>query len=199
MKIKNLCRILVCHWPKLTYSIHLQIPSPPRKKKKRVNMAIPFHLLVVCRNIIFAARGSEIYSFTSEFEPISGWKYPAKQPLAAATQPPAAPKPSPAPEGEGPPSKRRKVVSGQDAGDNGSEGGKGNGDAVDGQSPGVGGKKQGKEKNGNQAPLPHERPFIQSLAATTDGRHIVAITGCDKTIWVLEHDGAGNLKQLSQR
>jgi tRNA (guanine-N(7)-)-methyltransferase subunit TRM82 len=27
----------------------------------------------------------------------------------------------------------------------------------------------------------------------------VAITGSDKTIWVFEHDGAGNLKQLSQR
>ncbi len=28
---------------------------------------------------------------------------------------------------------------------------------------------------------------------------VVAVTAHDKTIWVFEHDGAGNLKQLSER
>ncbi|KAK2073083.1 hypothetical protein P8C59_007392 [Phyllachora maydis] len=42
-------------------------------------------------------------------------------------------------------------------------------------------------------------PFVQNLRATPEGRHVVAVTGTDKTLWVFEHDGQGNLKLLSQR
>jgi len=73
------------------------------------------------------------------------------------------------------------------------------GDVAETESPTVGVKKQGREKNGNQDTAHQERPFIHALTATADNHHVVAITGSDKTLWVFEHDGAGNLEQLSQR
>lgn len=134
--------------------------------------AIPYHLLKVCGNIVFAARGSDIHSFNSALEHISTWNYPLKQ-ENAPTEPVAQGSPAP----DGPPTKRRKLEDGQEPSANG----------------------QGKSKNGAQENPPTERPFVQGLYTTTDGHHLVAITGSDKTIWVFEHDGAGNLKQLSQR
>ncbi|KAL2136040.1 hypothetical protein VTI74DRAFT_5776 [Chaetomium olivicolor] len=144
-------------------------------------MALPYHLLKVCGSIIFAAQGSDIHSFNSSLEPLSTWKYPVKQGEESA---PPEPQESPAP--EGPPAKRRKVEDGQGAASNDQA-----------EEPANG---QPKSKKNAPYDVPaNERPFVQGLYATTDGRHLVAITGSDKTIWVFEHDGAGNLKQLSQR
>jgi tRNA (guanine-N(7)-)-methyltransferase subunit TRM82 len=146
-------------------------------------MAIPYHLLKACGNFIFAAQGSNIHSFNSALEHISTWKYPVKQgdePSGQATEP------QDSPALEGPPTKRRKVEDGQDPASNGHAT-----ESANGQ-----GKTKSVEKYAHPA---HEKPFIQELYVTTDGRHLVAITGSDKTIWVFEHDGAGNLKQLSQR
>lgn len=42
-------------------------------------------------------------------------------------------------------------------------------------------------------------PMVQCLSVTMDGKHVVAATGSDKTIWVFEHDGSGRLTLLSQR
>lgn len=42
-------------------------------------------------------------------------------------------------------------------------------------------------------------PMVQCLCVTADGKHVVAATGSDKTIWVFEHDGNGQLTLLSQR
>ncbi|KAK4239810.1 hypothetical protein C8A03DRAFT_42590 [Achaetomium macrosporum] len=146
-------------------------------------MAIPCHLLKACGNFIFAAQGSSIHSLNSALEHISTWKYPVKQgdePSGQTTEP----RDSPAL--EGPPTKRRKVEDGQESASNGH--------AIDSANG------QGKTKSVDKYAHPaYEKPFIQGLYATTDGRHLVAITGSDKTIWVFEHDGAGNLKQLSQR
>lgn len=135
-------------------------------------MAIPYQVLKACGSIVFAARGCDIHSFNSALEHISTWKYPVKQ-EDASSEPVPEVQESPAP--EGPPAKRRRLQDGQKTNSNG----------------------QAKIKTGTQKP--NERPFIQGLYATTDSRHLVAITGSDKTIWVFEHDGAGNLKQLSQR
>ncbi|KAF4123562.1 tRNA (guanine-N(7)-)-methyltransferase subunit TRM82 [Geosmithia morbida] len=44
-----------------------------------------------------------------------------------------------------------------------------------------------------------ERPIVTHLTTTSDGKYLVAVTGHDKVIWVLEHDGQGRLTQLSQR
>ncbi|XDG06564.1 hypothetical protein ABKA04_006179 [Annulohypoxylon sp. FPYF3050] len=59
-------------------------------------------------------------------------------------------------------------------------------------------KQKQKQKSEPRAQL-SELPFVILLAATEDGNHLVAVTGQDKTIWVFEHDGKGNLKELSQR
>ncbi|KAI1469927.1 uncharacterized protein F4812DRAFT_307099 [Daldinia caldariorum] len=67
---------------------------------------------------------------------------------------------------------------------NGSENGNGNG------------KKKQKPESRVQGP---EIPFVSLMEATEDGRYLVAVTGQDKTLWVLEHDGKGVLKDISQR
>jgi tRNA (guanine-N(7)-)-methyltransferase subunit TRM82 len=146
-------------------------------------MVLPYHLVKVCGNVVFAAQGSDIHSFTSSLEYVSTWKYPAQQ-REESNGPSTEAQDSPAP--EGPPAKRRRVEPGQGAATNGHRA-----DSAQGQP-------KGKKAALYDVPA-NERPFVQGLYATTDGRHLVAITGSDKTIWVFEHDGAGNLKQLSQR
>jgi hypothetical protein len=42
-------------------------------------------------------------------------------------------------------------------------------------------------------------PMVQCMSVTVDGKHVVAVTGSDKTIWVFEHDGNGLLTLISQR
>ncbi|KAL2123254.1 hypothetical protein VTJ04DRAFT_3709 [Mycothermus thermophilus] len=150
-------------------------------------VAFPYHLLKVCGGIVFAAQGSNIHSFNSAFEHISTWKYPMQHGANESANPVEEAQDSPAP--EGPPAKRRRVEGDdKDAAENGNAK----------QQPSNGQSKAGKK--GAQYDNPsNERPFLQGLYATSDGRHLIAITGCDKTIWVFEHDGAGHLKQLSQR
>jgi tRNA (guanine-N(7)-)-methyltransferase subunit TRM82 len=46
---------------------------------------------------------------------------------------------------------------------------------------------------------PASNPRFSALAATSDGRHVIAVTMGDKTIRVFEHDGQGRLGCLSQR
>lgn len=150
-------------------------------------MVVPYHLVTVCGNVIFAARGSDIYSFTPELQHISTWNYPAN-PQSRSSDPSQAPEASESPVPEGPPSKRRKLGGVEGDAANGTE----NGNSDKPQTPVILPKK-------HQDPTHQERPFIHGLTATSDHRHIVAITGSDKTIWVFEHDGAGNLKQLNHR
>ncbi|KXX75910.1 hypothetical protein MMYC01_207370 [Madurella mycetomatis] len=145
-------------------------------------MTVPYHLLKVCGSVVFAAQGSDIHSFTTTLEYISTWKYPLKQADAPSGPSTEAPE---SPAAEGPPAKRRKVQDGEEQQSNGHAAEASNG--------------QGRTKKNHQENPANERPFIQGLYATTDGRHLIAITGSDKTIWVFEHDGTGNLNQLSQR
>ncbi|KAL2161493.1 hypothetical protein VTH06DRAFT_8055 [Thermothelomyces fergusii] len=150
-------------------------------------MILPFHLVKVCGSVVFAAQGCDIHSFNSDFKHVSTWKYPAQktnEPNGASKEAPSQDSPAP----EEPPTKRRKVESGaaSEAPEKDQSAGSENG--------------RPKSKKAAQYDVPaNERPFVQGLYATADGRHLIAITGSDKTIWVFEHDGAGNLKQLSQR
>ncbi|KAK0731607.1 hypothetical protein B0H67DRAFT_477957 [Lasiosphaeris hirsuta] len=155
-------------------------------------MALPYHVLTACGRVIFAARGGNIYSFSPDLQHLSAWKYPAKQAKAANGSSLEA-KASPVP--EEPPTKRRRVEPGKEEDSNG------NGHAIEGDAPNAKGNKQLKKEKKVQD-LSHrlfEQPYIQSITTTTNGRYVVAVTGSDKTIWVFEHDGAGNLKQLSSR
>ncbi|KAI0482818.1 hypothetical protein GGR56DRAFT_685847 [Xylariaceae sp. FL0804] len=57
-----------------------------------------------------------------------------------------------------------------------------------------------RSKKQRRGPQPQaELPFVTILTATEDGKHLVAVTGQDKAVWVFEHDGRGILKELSQR
>ncbi|KAL2270130.1 hypothetical protein VTJ83DRAFT_2314 [Remersonia thermophila] len=148
-------------------------------------VAFPYHLVKACGGIVFAAQGSDIHSFNSRLEHVSTWTYP-HQHAAEATRPAEEAQDSPAP--EGPPAKRRRVEDGDDAtAPNGH-----------GQQPSSNGQPRGSKAAQYDNPA-NERAFLQGLYATADGRHLIAITGCDKTIWVFEHDGAGHLKELSRR
>ncbi|KAJ4296018.1 tRNA (guanine-N(7)-)-methyltransferase non-catalytic subunit trm82 [Collariella sp. IMI 366227] len=134
--------------------------------------ALPYHLLKVCGSIVFAARGSDIHSFNANLEHVSTWEYPVKQADESA-----APEAEESPAPEGPPAKRRRVEASQEAASNGNA-----------EEPANG---QPKSKKNAPYDVPgNERPFVQGLYATSDGRHLVAITGSDKTIWVFEHDGS---------
>ncbi|KAK3394696.1 hypothetical protein B0H63DRAFT_517799 [Podospora didyma] len=165
-------------------------------------MAVPYHVLKVCGDVVFAARGSNIYSFNLSLEHLSTWNYPAKadgKPCGSSSVPQAA-----SPAAEVPPSKRRRLEAGQGEG---TGAGADIGEASNGNATAepevleVGNRRRKKDKSACKEPnnTPLEKPFVQGLHATTDGRHLVAVTGSDKTIWVFEHDGAGKLIQLSQR
>ncbi|KAB5563438.1 hypothetical protein GE09DRAFT_782724 [Coniochaeta sp. 2T2.1] len=49
------------------------------------------------------------------------------------------------------------------------------------------------------SPSTSDVPMVQCLAVTADGKHVVAATGTDKTIWIFGHDGNGNLTLISER
>ncbi|KAM7219140.1 hypothetical protein V8F06_005437 [Rhypophila decipiens] len=152
-------------------------------------MSLPYHILKVCGGVVFAARAGSIYSFNSDLEYISAWEYPVKQQQQTKGQEASATeqqKESSA--ADGPPTKRRKVESSQEAAPS-----NGSGDAEGAGAP------ETKPKKGKSYTTPTDRAFVQGLYSTTDGRHLVAITGSDKTIRVFEHDGAGNLRLLSER
>ncbi|KAK1755358.1 hypothetical protein QBC47DRAFT_383485 [Echria macrotheca] len=151
-------------------------------------MTAPYHLVAFCGDILFAAKGSNIHSFTAQLEHLSVWKYPVEEKSEDVSQ---SLEKQETPAADGPPSKRRRLESGEAEAQNG------NGEAEKSQTPEAGAKGKGKRKE--KDPGHQERPFVHGLTATNDGRHLIAITGSDKTIWVFEHDGNGQLKQLSQR
>ncbi|KAK0729165.1 hypothetical protein B0T21DRAFT_394501 [Apiosordaria backusii] len=156
-------------------------------------MPVPYHLLQVSGSIIFAAQGTNIVSFNSSLEHLSTWKYPVKATDAPSEATPDVEAPSTVeapPTPEGPPAKRRRTENDEKEAQNG--------DAATPSS--ANGQKKGRFHNKPAvANISNEKPFINCLITTTDGRHVIAATGSDKTIWVFEHDGSGNLKQLSQR
>ncbi|KAM7206667.1 WD40-repeat-containing domain protein [Rhypophila sp. PSN 637] len=153
-------------------------------------MSLPYHILKACGGIVFAARAGSIYSFNSDLEYISAWEYPVQQQQQTKGQEASATdKQKESSATDGPPPKRRKVESSQEAvPSNGS-----------GDAEGAGASETKLKKKGKVYTTSTDRAFVQGLYSTTDGRHLVAITGSDKTIRVFEHDGAGNLKLLSER
>ncbi|KAM7208037.1 hypothetical protein V8F20_001583 [Naviculisporaceae sp. PSN 640] len=154
-------------------------------------MSLPYHVLKVCGGVVFAARAGSIYSFNSDLEYVSAWEYPVKQQQTKGPEDSVGNEQNDSPAPEGPPTKRRKVESSETKESNGNGNSHGKGAAAQNNNK--------PKKKGKQYTTPADRPFVQGLYSTTDGRHLVAITGSDKTIWVFEHDGVGNLKLLSQR
>ncbi|KAL5612400.1 hypothetical protein BROUX41_000073 [Berkeleyomyces rouxiae] len=55
------------------------------------------------------------------------------------------------------------------------------------------------KKNKSQAVVKADRAIITLLSVTLDGRHVIAVSGHDKAVWVFEHDGKGVLTRSSKR
>lgn len=184
-------------------------------------MKIPYNGLHVSGDVIFAARGGKIHTFNLDGTHISTWKHPdvekvdaASRAIIAQTTEPEKPvsEESPAVEAvdnDEPPAKRQKLQSTKDE----SKGGESEAapetniaeKGADGKGKGKSEKKsKNKQNNGPRNKEHHisrvpDRPVITHMTSTADGAHLLAITGHDKVIWVFEHDGKGQLTQLSQR
>lgn len=189
-------------------------------------MKLPFHAVEVRGEILFAARGASIHSFnlTDSSHISRSWKYPA----AEATENVASKKeshlvinvsesstPAPSQDEQGPPAKRVKLDSSEAVAEKDPEkepaGVKPSTPTGEDQAKdeiptlrggGSGGKKNKKKKKQEHQPGPRSQPterhMIILMNATQNGHYVVAVTS-DKSIWVLEHDGHGQLKQISRR
>ncbi|EFQ26363.1 WD repeat domain-containing protein [Colletotrichum graminicola M1.001] len=194
-------------------------------------MKVPYNCLEPSGNVLFAARGGKIHSFSLEDGSyLSTWKHPDVEKVNAAAASAAASKveievssgvptsPSPVHDEDGPPAKRQRVESTEEkAGEDGEETKdddamvldsepakpeqqkrdrrKGNNQVRRGQRDG---QQQQNNRGGAFARVP-DYPVITIMTTTSDGSHLLAISGHDKSLWVFEHDGKGNLKKLSQR
>ncbi|OTA96962.1 hypothetical protein M434DRAFT_392406 [Hypoxylon sp. CO27-5] len=152
-------------------------------------------------SILCATKGTSIHTFDldsgSSF--LSSWTHPATKQLEKQLE--SSESQETTQEGQDlneqesgqPPSKKRKLDSENKPNVEGN--GQADTKAVEAVSNGNGKSKQKPESRGQRPEL----PFVNLLAATEDGSHLVAVTGQDKTLWVFEHDGKGTLKELSQR
>ncbi|CAM1506532.1 Fc.00g061730.m01.CDS01 [Cosmosporella sp. VM-42] len=188
-------------------------------------MKIPYSVLHVSGNVLFAARGGKIHSFSLDTNiHISTWKHPDVEKVATAVKAIAAQAAEAekavngdtamveAGENHEPPAKRQKVQEVKDESEEATvevnpepSAGEGGTESQPGKGKGKGGKKsknrqhnEGRNKEGNISRVP-DRPVVSHITSTSDGAHLLAITGHDKVIWVFEHDGKGQLTQLSRR
>ena len=165
-------------------------------------MKLPFQCVLASSEVLFAARGSDLHTFNiSNGSYISSWRHPTgnkadaktkdtekgnEAPVSAAALSQGSPE-----QEQGPPAKRVRL---EDTPESTQEQSQEN--SKNGETKGNG-KKSNRRAEAVSGPL--EFPLIHYLTATTDGRHIVAVSAQDKTIWVFEHDLQGYIKQLSQR
>lgn len=177
-------------------------------------MKTPYNHVHALGEYIFAARGGAIHTFNiAAGQHVSSWKHPDTEKLVAPEAEDATTdageelkedvEMEPAvPASDGPPAKRQRLDENGEAKatDDGEV------EAEDAQNQQKGDKKKGKKaKNrsrggeNNRLPQAPEKPLIVLITSTEDGKHVVAVSGHDKTIWVFERDGEGKLTQLSQR
>ena len=154
-------------------------------------MRLPYQRILVCGDILVAASGGRLHTFNlKDGSHITTWTHPAvdKTNLAATATPEDTGK-----EAEGPalspPAKRRKVEEEEPQGSAD--------DAT--QASQTGSCHTNKRNIRRNATASLDMPMVIILKFTSDGRHLVAVTSTDKTIWVFEHDLCGNLIQISQR
>lgn len=174
-------------------------------------MKIPYNVVHVSGNVLFAARGGRIHSFNlTDNTHLTSWKHPDVDKVDAAVKTNTnsdlasseVPVSSVVVEGDEPPAKRQKVATDETVVDEQEE-------DKEGENVQVGGKKKsGKKSKNRQKNLDRpkeqyskvpDRPVVTHLTSTSDGSHVLAITGHDKVIWVFSHDGNGTLTELSKR
>ncbi|KAK6227083.1 WD repeat domain-containing protein [Colletotrichum tabaci] len=194
-------------------------------------MKVPYNCLEPSGNVVFAARGGKIHSFSlDDGSHLSTWKHPDVEKVHAAaasvsvskTEVDAssvAPTPSsPVGNEDGPPAKRQRVESTEeDKGETDKQAKDADAMVVDSE-PAMPEHQKRDRKKGNKQMRRNNRdgqqqqnnrggafarvpdyPVITIMTTTSDGSHLLAISGHDKSLWVFEHDGKGNLTELSQR
>ena len=172
-------------------------------------MRIPYSCVTTHGDVVFAARGGQIQTFKLGGGPaLTTWNHPeAEREASASAQsagdsaektPQAAGAESPAVEDE-PPTKRQRVEQGapeESATDAGSAT-----PQTEAEEKGNGKKKDKKGHGNYRGPFSRQPDYhlIIILEVSADGKHLVAVSGNDKTLWVFEHDGNGVLKEASKR
>ncbi|RYC62844.1 hypothetical protein CHU98_g3360 [Xylaria longipes] len=164
-------------------------------------MSLPFQCLSPLGwspKIFCAAKGCSIQTFDlgAGSQPLFSWTHPSVKQAENATQAKETTHGGLESEGQTeqqPPSKRRKL--GPDNAEFNAETEAGQG-APDAPTNGEKNQKKGKAKS---TPPKPEAPLVVLLTATSDGSHVIAVTGQDKTLWVFEHDGKGSLTEVSRR
>ncbi|KAI2638146.1 hypothetical protein GGS21DRAFT_509955 [Xylaria nigripes] len=163
-------------------------------------MGIPFQCLIPLGkgSIFCAAKGSSIHTFdlTASPQQLFSWAHPSSKRTKSSNAVNEAQNDdvnTEQTEQDQPPSKRRKIDPDNAGPDIQAEGEQ---DAP--ETPGTG-KKNKKKAGANWSAPKQEAPFVVLLTATSDGSHVIAVTGQDKTLWVFGHDGKGALKEISQR
>ncbi|KIH93990.1 tRNA methyltransferase [Sporothrix brasiliensis 5110] len=179
-------------------------------------MAVPFHRLRVCGNILVGARGASIHTFNiTDGSHIAAWRVPqpaSKEEEEKQEDEGVRPPSEDAGEIEGgddvPPSKRRHETEAKD--NTNSQEQLPQQTSANGNANANPKKKKSKSKS-KQAPASSAKPqkvaalrtadlpVVSILEATADGRHLVVMMGHDKTLRVLAHDLQGHLTQLSAR
>ncbi|MBE3049492.1 hypothetical protein IMZ48_44735 [Candidatus Bathyarchaeota archaeon] len=171
-------------------------------------MRIPYSCVTTHGGVVFAARGGQIQTFKLDGGPaLTTWNHPDAEREAAASVEAAVKSAEKGGETAGaedaamedePPSKRQRVE--QVAPEESTpEAGTATPQDTD---AGEKAKAKYKDKKG-----PSRGPWSRSpdyhlifiLEVSADGKHVVAVSGNDKTIWVFEHDGNGALKEASKR
>lgn len=167
-------------------------------------MSLPYQCVAALGQdgVVAAARGTCVFTFGAAGSLVSSWEHPATQRKVPSNADVKEDDHSQAVEEDGAasPSKKRKVETG--AGVQAVPA-----DTKEEQAVAQGGAKgndQKKTRRGRNSTKPSdlgglEQPYISLLKTTSTGSHLIAVTGTDKAVWVFEHDGKGQLKELSQR
>ncbi|KAI1874528.1 hypothetical protein JX265_004736 [Neoarthrinium moseri] len=168
-------------------------------------MSLPYQCVTALgqTGIICAARGTVLFTFGADGSLLSSWEHPATQRKTSSVEGAAEEAAGKAGEESGassPPPKKRKVDAegGVEAAGTAPTEESATSTADDAKSNGRRNRSQ-KAKPKHPQYNVQEQPYVNLLKATANGGYLVAITGTDKTIWVFEHDGKGQLKELSQR
>ncbi|KAK2626640.1 hypothetical protein QTJ16_003815 [Diplocarpon rosae] len=171
---------------------------------------MPYQCMVTCGDALVAARGSSLDSFNLQSGSLlSTWTCPAAQEGKENDSSTQAQKKEEVSnlaheiaeaivEETEPPSKKRKL-SGEPEKDDQSSASK---DQTPDQKSGKKDKKPKQNYRSVAISTGLETPAVIALAATTDGRHVIAVTGEDKCIRVfkrIEEGGVEKLQQISER
>lgn len=165
-------------------------------------MRIPYSCVTTHGDVVFAARGGQIQTFKLGGGPaLTTWNHPEAEREAAASLAAAGAVAEESPRSEDePPAKRQRVEEGTPA-ESTPEAGSVAAQEGDKEGAGKGGKGKKAQRHGQRGPISRQPDYhlVIILEVSVDGKHVVAVSGNDKTIWVFAHDGNGGLVESSKR